>query len=402
MGSHRSIVLGGLSVASLFVALSATGKVPSAASSPIDPPGVWRWVWIVGVVAAFALYGMGVWRIRSERDVRLAAVLLVAVVMQLAALSGPLLLSTDVFAYWSYGRVASVYQMNPYSETPAMLESGQPGYNPGLNTTIYGPGFTAASELHARAVGTSLRGVEVVYRVAAALGMLMVLAMVSVGVSRPGFAVAFIGWNPLLALHFAGGGHNDVLMLAFVVAGVLLARRRRPVMAGAAWAASAFVKASSLGLLPLEALASARSEQTHRGRFLGSFLIATLVFAALATLRYGTAWPSFIHRASTQLSQTSSVSLVYRAGELGVPRSIAKASLGMLFAIGYLKLLRDAWRGRARLGLAATFLILTPAWLVPWYGSWPVALAALEDDLTAQVIAVLATAYLLSDAIPIY
>lgn len=400
MGRHLSIVLGGLSVVGLLVALSATEKLPSAESSPIDPPGAWRWVWIAGVAAAFVSYCFGAFRVR-RRDAPLAPVLAVAVVMQLAALSGPLLLSTDVFAYWSYGRLAAVYHMNPYSTSPAMLAPSRPGYNPGLGTTIYGPAFTAASELHARAVGTSMRDVEVVYRIAAAVGMLVVLALVAVGMRRPAFAVAFIGWNPLLALHFAGGGHNDVWMLVFVVGGVLLARRRRPVMAGVAWAASAFVKASALALLPLEALASVRSG-SRSVRFVAAFSVALLAFAALATLQYGTAWPSFIHRASNQLSQTSSLSLVFRAGQLGIHRSIAKATLATLFAIGYLKLLRDAWRGRARLGLAATLLIFTPAWLVPWYGSWPVALAALEDDRTAQVVAVLATAYLLSDAIPIY
>ena len=49
------------------------------------------------------------------------------------------------------------------------------------------------------------------------------------------FAAAFVGWNPVIAVHFAGGGHNDALMIALVL-GAALAVRGRPQLAGAAWA----------------------------------------------------------------------------------------------------------------------------------------------------------------------
>jgi len=385
----------------LFVAVAAADVAAKTDASPIRPPGFWHWAWLLGVAGAFVAYVLGVLRVRRRRPA-LAPVLIVAVILQLAPLSGPLLLSSDVYGYWIHGRIAAVYHQNPYAETPAaVLEPGQPGYNSGLDTTLYGPGFTAASEIHARVVGTSLRAVEVTYRIAAAVGVLLLLLMIALVVRRPAFAVAFIGWNPLLALHFAGGGHNDIWMLVFVVGGLLLARRGKPALAGVGWAASAFVKSSSLALLPLEALAALRRDTSIGARFVRSFLVAAVAFSALATARYGTAWPLFVRHASSALSQTSSLSLVFRLGQLGVPRQAAKAVLGGVFVVGYILLLREAWRGRARLSLAATLLIFTPAWLMPWYGSWPVVLAAIEDDVAAQIVAVIATAYLLSDAIPL-
>ena len=45
--------------------------------------------------------------------------------------------------------------------------------------------------------------------------------------------------------------------------------------------------------------------------------------------------------------------------------------------------------------LAATALCLTSSLLRPWYGIWPVALAAVEQDAAGAVAAVALTGYLL-------
>jgi hypothetical protein len=393
-------ILGAVAVSGLLSALAAADVAGETAHSPIRPPGLWHWVWLVGVTAAFASYAVAIWLLRSRR-VALGPILVVAAVMQLAPLSGPLLLSTDVYSYWSFGRLAAVHHVNPYDKAPSdvlprsELGSGQEG------TTIYGPGFTAASEGHALLVGDSARDAEVVYRIAAAAGVLVLLSIVALGVERSGFPVAFIGWSPLFALHFAGGGHNDIWMLVFVVGGVVLARRLKPMAAGIAWACSAFVKVPALIVLPLEVVATARREGPRTMlRLVGGLCGAAALLGALATIRYGTGWLAFVN-ASSETQQLNSLSLVYRLVQLGIPHSPAKIVLGVLFGLGYLLLGRDAWKGRARLALAANLLVLTPAWVVPWYGSWPVALAAIEDDTAAQVLAVVTTAYLLTDALPL-
>jgi hypothetical protein len=46
-------------------------------------------------------------------------------------------------------------------------------------------------------------------------------------------------------------------------------------------------------------------------------------------------------------------------------------------------------------------LVATP-WLVPWYAVWPVSLAAFEDDdPLARGLALVLSAYLLRDAVPL-
>ena len=73
----------------------------------------------------------------------------------------------------------------------------------------------------------------------------------------------------------------------------------------------------------------------------------------------------------------------------------------MLFVAGYVWLLREAWRGRARLALCAGLLLATTSWLVPWYAVWMVPLAAVEEDTAARVLAVVLTAYLVRGAVPL-
>jgi hypothetical protein len=86
---------------------------------------------------------------------------------------------------------------------------------------------------------------------------------------------------------------------------------------------------------------------------------------------------------------------------LGLPHGAAVALLAVLFGLAYLWLLREAWRGRARLGLAGGLLVVAAPWLVPWYLVWTVPLAAVEEDRAAQILGLALTAYLLRDAVPL-
>ena len=71
----------------------------------------------------------------------------------------------------------------------------------------------------------------------------------------------------------------------------------------------------------------------------------------------------------------------------------------MLFALAYLWLLRQAWRGNARLGLTAGLFCLSLSWLPSWYVAWPVSLTAVEEDRTARWVSLGLTAWLLRDAV---
>ena len=72
-----------------------------------------------------------------------------------------------------------------------------------------------------------------------------------------------------------------------------------------------------------------------------------------------------------------------------------------LFVVAYLLLARAAWRGRARLALAAAVLLACAPYVTPWYLAWVVPLAAVEEDKLARWLALALTAYLLPQTIPL-
>jgi hypothetical protein len=90
-----------------------------------------------------------------------------------------------------------------------------------------------------------------------------------------------------------------------------------------------------------------------------------------------------------------------RVASLGISEGAVAAAFAVGFALAYVWLLREAWRGRARLGLTAGLLLVATPWLLPWYAVWAVPLAAIEEDPPARWLAVALSAYMLRDAVPL-
>jgi hypothetical protein len=390
----------------VLVGLAVAAAYP--ASSPLVPghegsDARWSWLFIGAASAAFLAYLVGLGVLERARDARLGIVLAVAVAVQLVPLAGPVLVSTDVYTYWDYGRLSAVHGANPYKDTPSEFPA-DPAYalmgSRWHDTpTVYGPGFTLLSEAHAAAVGESDEAAAWTYKALGAISMVgLVLLAARLG-RRPAFAAAFVGWNPVLALHFAGGGHNDALMMFLLLAALALAAAGHHALSGAAWAASIAVKWVPLVFLPVRMLADRTAGR--RGTYLG-FAAGAGVLAGLAFWRYGTAWFGAIGPLADNLRGQSRYSIPNRLVQLtGMPEDAAAALLLGMFTLVYAWLLLEAWRGRARLGLAAGALLLATTWLVPWYAVWAVPLAAVEEDRAARWLAVGISAYLLPAYVPV-
>jgi Glycosyltransferase family 87 len=400
-----ALLAGGL----CFVLVAAAAATGWPASSPLvpehdAPDGGWAWVYLILAAAAFAAYLGGLWLLARARTSPTAAAVAVAVAVQLVPLAAPVLLSTDVYTYWDYGRIGAVHDGNPYVDEPLQYPDDPAFPLMGAQwrdtTSVYGPGFSLASEAHAAAVGTSPDVAAWTYKVLAAAAMVVLTLLAARLGSRPAFAAAFVGWNPLLAIHFAGGGHNDSWMMALVLGALALAAAGRRGLAGAAWALAAAVKWVPLLFLPLRLLEARR--QGRPVRHLG-FALAAVVVVAVASWRYGASWlGAFGPIGDNLVNERAAYSIPVRvSGLLGVPEGVAVAVFIGLFVLGYLWLLRQAWQGRARLALTAGLLLVTTSWLVPWYAVWAVPLAAVEEDRTARWLALGMSAYLLRDAVPL-
>ena len=362
----------------------------------------YAWFFLALLIGAFALYVAGILLARASAP-RLVAAWTLACAIQLAPLAAPLLLSTDAWTYWNFGRLATVHDANPYSTTPSAYPD-DPSY-PYVGTawrhttTVYGPGFTLASEPLARAAGTSSNAAAWIYKSIAAIAVLAAAALASRLSRRRSLAVVFVGWNPVLAVHFGGGGHNDAWIAFLVVAALAAAASGKRQLAGVSWAAAALVKWVPLVLLPLrwlEARATGR-RVSHAG-----FAASVIVIGAAAFVRYGTAWLHAFGPLARNANHETRWALPHRLEQLGVPHAASIALFAVAFALAYAWLAREAWRGRARLGLATCALLFALPYLVVWYVVWAIPLAAAEDDEQAALFALVLCGYLLRQTIPLY
>jgi hypothetical protein len=388
------------------VALAAGSAWPD--DSPLVPregghptgDETWAWLYLMAAAGAFVAYVAGLAFVARGARVRCVAALALAI--QLAPLGAPLLLSTDAWTYWLYGRIASVHDANPYEDEPAEFPQDAAFPHVGTDwheaTSVYGPAFTVASEPLARAAGESEDAAAWIYKTLAALAVCAAAALAARLASRRSLAWAFVGWNPLLALHFAGGGHNDAWMAALVLGALALGAAGRRQLGGAVWAGAIAIKWVPLVLLPLRAL-----EDRARGRRTGylGLALAAAAIAAVATWRYGLHWLGALGPLAGQAGEGTSFALPRRLESVGVPYELAVGLLVGAFAVAYLLLVREALRGRARLGLTAGLLLLATPYLVAWYVVWAAPLAAAEDDRAAQLLVLGLSVYLLSQAVPV-
>jgi hypothetical protein len=379
------------------------------ADSPLEPtnagrPGgdpTYARLFLLCAAAAALAYGLGLLALRRGRA-RLGAVAAVAALVQLVPLGAPLLLSTDAWTYWAYGRIAAVDGGNPYRDVPADFPDDPAYAYVGASWrdtgSVYGPAFTLASEPLALAAGRSADAAAWLYKGLAAAAILGATAIAARLARRREFAAAFVGWNPLLAIHFGGGGHNDAWLAALVLGALAFAAAGRRQLAGVAWALAILVKWVAIVFLPLRA-AEARATGRRVGH-LGLALAAAAV-VALATWRYGFAWLEAFGPLARNANEETRFALPHRLEQLGLPHWAAVGGLALAFALVYAWLLREAWRGRARLGLAAALLLLAVPYLAPWYAAWTIPLAAAEEDRAAQLLGLALTAYLLPQTVPI-
>jgi hypothetical protein len=362
---------------------------------------VFAWGFLALLALAFAAYVGGVLLVRRGTP-RLAHVAALAAAIQLAPLAAPLLLSTDAWTYWDYGRLASVYDANPY-EVPPSAFPDDPAYpwvgsDWRTTTTVYGPAFTLASEPLARAAGSSPDAAAWIFKTLAALAYLVAAGLAARIAARPQLALAFAGWNPLLAVHLAGGGHNDAWVIALVVGALAAGASGRRRLAGVCWGIAAFVKWVPLLLLPLRVL-EARSTRRRVGHLGLAVAVAALVL--VATLVYGLSWLDAFATLWGNANRETRFALPHRLEQLGVPDAVATGTFAVAFVIAYAWLVRLALRGRAYLGRASVALLLVTPYLAPWYLAWAVPLAAAEDDEWAGLATLALGAYLLRQTIPL-
>src|SRR5438094_1355199 len=161
----------------------------------------------------------------------------------------------DVFDYAMHGRMLAVHGANPYVALPAWFPDDPFLPSVGWKTypSVYGPLWTYVEGAIGWLSRDNLLEAVLLFKGVAGLSSLAcswtAYQVAQRWMSRlaPG-AIVLVGWNPLVVL-MAGGGHNDLLMMALFLGGVWLLARDRP--AAGLWLAgiSTLIKAATVPLL---------------------------------------------------------------------------------------------------------------------------------------------------------
>jgi alpha-1,6-mannosyltransferase len=327
------------------------------------------------------------------------------IVLHVAFLLAPPLLSSDVFGYIDWARLGALHGLDPYANG-SLAAPHDPAFAFFRWRTEmpspYGPAFTLVSYLTAP---LGVAGAFWAMKAAGAAASLGCVALVASCARRLGAdplrAAAFVGLNPLLLVWAVGGAHNDLLATVAVTGSVWLVVAGRERAGGALLVLGAALKASAGVVLPY-ALIGAR----ERRRAITGVLMAAGVLLLAALAVFGTHLTGFLDANRDQQQMVARTSVPNQLGVLLGTGGITPAIRALAFAVLAAVLvwtLRRAWRGAdwiASAGWATLALIACSAWLMPWYVVWLLPLAALGRDRRLHGATLLMCAYLVAVRTP--
>ena len=209
----------------------------------------------------------------------------------LAAWMAPLLLapplfSRDVYAYLAQGRLLEG-DYDPWGDGVSSLPSWFiEGVDPmwGETPSPYGPLFLLMAAWVSQLVGDQAYLAALIFRMMAVVGVAMMLIYTPRLAAAHGIDSGKALWlgvlNPLVILHFVAGGHNDALMMGFILMAFAAALRGR-----IAWAATLIALSASVKPIGLLALPFIGIQRTPIGwtwaRRIGDWVYVTLIAGAV-------------------------------------------------------------------------------------------------------------------------
>jgi hypothetical protein len=341
---------------------------------------------------------------------------------------GPPLLSQDVFGYVAFARMGALHGLDPYTHFPSEA-IGDPVFGfigwP-FQHSPYGPLFTLASYATAP---LGLAGALWSLKVATALFSLAAVALTARAAERrglsPSFAVAFLGLNPVLLVLAVGGAHNDTMLIAALALALMLSAgasaprwlgspsaghldggppRRDADSAGAGLRGAALALAGGVGVkltagLLLPFLALAPREPRRRGEVALTAVLGLVGVAAIGLIGFGPHALGFLTAIGEQQQLVATHSVPAETARLiglhGTPgwwRHVWVGLFLLALAAGLWRTARGAdWRAMG--GWATLALLLSTAWLLPWYAVWPLPLAAVSGDRRLRAAVLLLCVY---------
>ena len=341
----------------------------------------------------------------TVRTLPLWALAAAVVAAHLILFLGPPLISQDVFGYLSFARLGALHGLSPYTHAateapgdPVFAFLGHEATTP--PTSPYGPLFTLASYLTAP---LGLAGGLWALKALAALSSLTAVALIARAArglkhSMRG-AAAFVGLNPALLILAVGSAHIDTLTMMLLAFALSMTAATSPRFRSAAvtLAVGVGVKITAGLALPFVVLAPAGGRE--RMRVAASAALALLALVVIGLIGFGDQAFGFLTAISEQQQLVAVHSIPAETARLfglsGTP-----GWWRHLFILGFLLTLAGAlwhtarggdWRTCA--GWTTLALLLSSAWLLPWYAIWLLPLAAVSSDRRLRAATLLFCAY---------
>lgn len=310
--------------------------------------------------------------------------------------------AADIYDYLFRARLWSVYDYNPHTVAPIQA-SDDPWYAYVVwvwFASPYGPLWTYLSFALAQLGGNSLLLNLLFFKLLPILCSLIsawfiddLLRARDMGSTLRG--VLLFAWNPLLLFESVVNGHNDIVMMTFVLGALWLYHRRRFTLAVTACLLAALIKIAALVALPVVFVAAMKNIRagTRPAPTPWRFALATLaVCAAVTILFYVPFWQGLStldglwalnNRFTASLAAIMKLSLESFWGA-SAAEALTRNFFGLMFLVLYVYLLFTAPTDEHTLHyhlfkVFALFLLLPTLWFQPWYIVWVVALAPLAD-----------------------
>jgi alpha-1,6-mannosyltransferase len=363
-------------------------------------------VYVVVTIMLFAVYGtvLSMSR-RGELDSRRIRIWAIAVPCAANVLLLPWApsISQDMLSYMAHGFLGVVPGGNPFTQPaiaarqtilgPALAAWG---WHTDAGITPYGVVWTQIEVTIMRLCGTNIAAALILLKtvvVAASLGTAY-MVWCFLGRVRPAAqltgTLAYL-WNPLIIVEFAGEGHNDAVMLFFVVAALAACVAHRPVVSMVSQLLAVLSKYVPILFAPAQLVYLWRTRGTLR---LGVEMLAAVTVTAIITaLLYAGLWAGahtfdgLLQRGMpiSSASPFGAINWIVRRSPLAAAASAITLGLVTLPVLAFvawtsLRVTDSASLARAFAWTSLAFVLVASPDFWPWYACLPVALIMVAES----------------------
>ena len=196
-----------------------------------------------------ALVAIGAYLYSLKLQISIRKTIIFAVIFQVIMFFSYPVLSTDIFSYLSTQRVATEYNQNIWKVKPASFPDDKFGKLADWKdtTSIYGGTHFSLYYLPPKLERYNLLLLITEYKLIAllfSLGTMVIAYKLLVVLKSDSIAqsLRLLFWNPLYVLEIAGSGHNDIIMIFFMLAAFYYFRKNILFISGILFAIAVQVK----------------------------------------------------------------------------------------------------------------------------------------------------------------